>query len=115
MLASAGTAKCVASPSSILRLGFMLFDVLVHPGNNISTFLLDVGLTSPILSVPGSLNAFGTAPSGWQEKMYGLDTNPPPCHRRGRCPFVMRWSQCSSHACGSNAAVMYAIYKGILR
>ena len=49
MLASAGAAKCVTSPSSILRLRFMLFDVLVHPGNNISIFFVGCRTDQPNL------------------------------------------------------------------
>ena len=60
----------------------------------------DVGLlTYPTLSVPGSSNAVTAAPSERQEKIYGLDANPPPCHRRGGCPFLIRRSQRSPHAC----------------
>ena len=60
----------------------------------------DVGPTDLSLSVPGSLNAVTTAPSGRQEKIHRLDANPPSSHRRG-CAFVIRRSQRSSNACRS--------------
>lgn len=90
MLGSAGTAKCVAS-------------LITYPHEvrvvRLSSRTLDVGLTDPTLSATGSPNAVTTAPGGRQEKIYGLDANPPPCHRRGGCPCVIRRSQRPSHAC----------------
>ena len=72
MLGSAGTAKCVASLITYPH------EVRVARRPRVPQkipFLLDVGLIDPILSVPGSPNAVTTAPSGRQEKIYGLDTN----------------------------------------
>lgn len=82
MLASAGTAKCVASLITYPH-------EVRHPQH--FSFLLDIGLTYyPFIA--GSSNATTTTPCEWDQKIYRVNPNLSPCHRRRGCTIIIRWS-----------------------
>ena len=95
MLCSARTAKCVASLITY-RHEVRVVRCPRAPQQNI----FFVGRrTDSILSVPGTPNPATIVPSGRQEKYTGLIQTLRRAIAGERCPFVIRRSQCSSHAC----------------
>jgi solute carrier family 25 protein 33/36 len=88
MLASAGTAKCVAS--------LITYPHEVRHPHALNTFFVDIGLTHCLIL--GSSNAATTTSCEWEKKVYGVNPDPSPCHRRRGCTITIRWSQRASHA-----------------
>jgi len=95
MLGSARTAKCVASLITYRR----EVRVVRYPRAPQQNIFFVGRRTESILSVPGTPNPATIAPSGRQEKYTGSIQTLRRAIAGERCPFVIRRSQCSSHAC----------------
>ena len=99
MLASVGTAMCVAS-----------LITYPHEVRHLNTFFWIIGLTYYL--IVSSSNAATTTPHEWDEKIYKLNPDHLPCHRRRERTIIVWWPEHASHA---RCAVMYFINEGILR
>jgi hypothetical protein len=75
-----------------------------------STQRSDIGLTHHLII--DSSNTAYINDCEWEKKVYGVDPNPSPCHRGRGCTIGL-----SAHLMRvvPNAAVIYTIYKSILR